>query len=64
MPDCGGKHKLFGNSHIEEIAKEHNLEVLGKLPIDPKIAEAVDLGNIENFQGDWLNKTADHLEII
>lgn len=63
-PDCGGKHKLFGNSHIEEIAKEHNLEVLGKLPIDPKIAEAVDLGNIENFQGDWLNKVADHLEII
>ena len=37
-PDCGKKHSIFGESHIDEIAARHNLEVLGKLPIDPKLA--------------------------
>lgn len=61
-PDCGNQHNIFGNSHIEEIAKEHNIEVLDKLPIEPKIAEAVDLGKIENLEGDWLNHAAEKLE--
>jgi Mrp family chromosome partitioning ATPase len=33
-PDCGKEHKIFGESHIDEIADEHNLKVLAKLPID------------------------------
>lgn len=41
-PDCGKEIKVFGESHIDEIAAELNLPVLGKMPIDPAIAEAVE----------------------
>ena len=45
-PDCGKKISVFGESHIDEIANELGVEVLGKMPIDPKIAEIV---NQERF---------------
>ena len=41
-PDCGKKHSIFGESHIDEIAQNLGVEVLGKIPIDPKIAEIVE----------------------
>jgi predicted Fe-Mo cluster-binding NifX family protein len=36
--------------------------VLGKLPIDPRIAEAVDKGAIEELEGDWLDSVANYLK--
>lgn len=60
--DCGKEHKIFGDSHIEEIAEKHNLKVLAKLPIDPKITAACDKGMIELFEGDWLDPVAKILE--
>lgn len=41
-PDCGKEIKVFGESHIDKIAAELNIPVLGKMPIDPAIAEAVE----------------------
>ena len=41
-PDCGKEIKVFGESHIDEIAKELEIPVLGKMPIDTAIAEAVE----------------------
>lgn len=41
-PDCGKEIKVFGESHIDEIAKELGIPVLGKMPIDTAIAEAVE----------------------
>lgn len=41
-PDCGKELKVFGESHIEEIAAELGVPVLGKMPIDPAIAELVE----------------------
>ena len=58
-PDCGKKIKVFGESHIDETAKETGTEVLAKLPINPKLASACDAGMIELFEGDWLNKAAE-----
>ena len=54
-PDCGKKHFLFGNSHIEEIALSHGLALIGRLPIDPKIASLCDAGHVEDVRGDWLD---------
>ncbi len=54
-PDNGRDYQIFGPSHIEEIAKEHNLPVLAKLPIDPAIAAACDQGKIEGLNGDWMD---------
>ena len=61
-PDCGKEHKIFGNSNIDEIAKKHDLKVLAKLPINPKIAAAADKGMIELFDGDWFEAVAKILE--
>ncbi len=63
-PDCGKEIPVFGKSTVEEVAKEHGLEVLGKLPIDPKLAEACDRGDIENYEGDWLDAAAAKLETL
>ena len=52
-PDNGKEYQIFGDSHIEEIADEHNLKVLAKLPIDPKISAACDKGIIEAYDCDW-----------
>ncbi len=61
-PDCGGEHAVFGESHVEEIAKEHNIPLFARIPIDPKFAAACDKGMIELFEGDYLDKIAEHLE--
>lgn len=61
-PDCNKEHKIYGDSHIEEIAKEYNIKVLGKLPIDPSLAKSVDSGTVELFNGDWLENGADAIE--
>lgn len=47
-PDCGKKIEVFGASHVDEIAKEHGLEVLAKLPINPEFAALCDAGKIED----------------
>lgn len=61
-PDCGKKISLFGESRMEEVGKEYGVEVLGKLPVDPKLAKACDAGAIELFEGNWLDGTADIIE--
>ena len=61
-PDCGKKISLFGESHIDQAAKDAGVEVLGKLPLDPAIARQCDQGVLELFEGDWLDHAADVLE--
>ena len=41
-PDCGKKISVFGKSNIDEIAMSLGMEVLGKMPIDPVLAEQVE----------------------
>lgn len=55
-PDCGKKIKVFGESHIEEIAKNNGIEVLAHMPIDPNIAQAVDNGLVERIEGAFMEK--------
>ncbi len=43
-PDNGKRYNIFGESHIDEIAKEHGIPVLAKLPINPETAKLVDSG--------------------
>ena len=58
-PDCGKQYKIFGDSHIDEIASEHNLPVLAKLAINPELAKACDAGAIEDFEETLLDAAAD-----
>ena len=61
-PDCNEKHKIFGESHIEDIAEKYGIDVIAKLPIRPEIAAAADAGTIEKVTEDSLSVVADMLE--
>ncbi len=61
-PDCNKEIKVFGDSHIEELAKDNNIEVFAKIPLNPVIAAACDKGEIEDFNGDWLDNIANFIE--
>ncbi|MCI7768171.1 MAG: Mrp/NBP35 family ATP-binding protein [Oscillospiraceae bacterium] len=61
-PDCGKKLYLYGESHIEEVASEYGLKVLGRLPIDPAISASCDRGEIEMVEDKWLSEAVTAVE--
>ena len=61
-PDCGKEHKIFGDSHIDEIAERVGTRVLAKVPIDPDLRKSVDTGTVELFVGDWFENAANIIE--
>ena len=61
-PDCGKRIYLFGQGKTAEAAERHHLPVLAEMPIDPALAALTDAGDIESFQGTWLEAAADKLE--
>ena len=58
-PDCGKRHSIFGESHLEEIAAQYGIPSTARMPIDPAIARACDNGAIESVQSPWLDGIAD-----
>ena len=61
-PDCGKKLRLFGEGKTQEAAERYGLPVLAEMPLVPELAALADRGEIENFQGNWLDAAADALE--
>ena len=57
-PDCGKVHQIFGESHADAIARNHGITPVCRLPINPKLAAAVDAGGIELAEEDGLDKLA------
>ena len=55
-PDCGKKINVFGESRIEQTAKEYCISKVARLPINPEFANMADNGNIEDFAGDYLDE--------
>ena len=63
-PSCHEKHYIYGKSHIDEMAKEHSVDTVAKIPINSKLAAAGDSGMIGLFEGDWLDNLADKIETL
>ncbi len=63
-PDTGKEYAVFGESHIDEIAAAHQLKVLAKLPLDPRISAACDKGMIELLDDTWFEPVASVLETM
>ncbi|MBE7035022.1 MAG: Mrp/NBP35 family ATP-binding protein [Ruminococcaceae bacterium] len=61
-PDNGKDYKVFGDSHIDDIAAAYRLPVLARLPIDPSIAESCDKGAIESLDFNWFDEAAEMLK--
>ena len=52
-PDCGKKISVFGKSHVEEVAAERAVPVLGRMPIDASLAEAVENERFSEVENEY-----------
>ena len=63
-PGCKERIEVFGKSHVDEVAAQYGLPVLGKIPMTPAIAAACDAGDVESLQGNWLDGAVDAIEAV
>ena len=56
-PDCQREIEVFGESHIDEIAAELDVKVLGKMPIDPEFAAKADEGRFSEVQNAYVESS-------
>ena len=63
-PDCKKKINVFGESKIEDVAMDNQVQVLGKIPIDPQVAKACDAGELEDLKVDYLQGAANVVDVI
>ena len=61
-PDCGKLHSVFGESRVEEIAKQYGIQHIAKLPIDPAISTMVDAGEVESVSGEYVSDLVNSIE--
>ena len=61
-PDCGKKINVFGESRIDEIAADLGIKVLGKMPIDPALAEMVEAEKFYEVDNDYIKDAVDALK--
>ena len=54
-PDCGKEIRIFGDSHIEEVAENFGYDLLARIPMDAQISAHVDAGLIEKIEVDYMN---------
>lgn len=60
-PHCHETIELFGPGHVEKIAKEYGVPLLGRLPVDPRISESGDAGTLGAYDGAEAQHLADAL---
>ena len=63
-PNCDEKHYIFGESHIDDIAKMYGVENVAKIPMNSDFAAKVDKGETEEIEGGWLCGIMDAIEKI
>ena len=62
-PDCGKEIRIFGESHVDDVAKELSIPVFGKLPIEPELAKAADAGKFYETENPYLAAGIEALKI-
>ena len=48
-PKCAEKIPVFGESHLDDFAKQMNFKILGKLPLNSDNTALMDKGEIEKI---------------
>ena len=61
-PDCGKEIKVFGESNVDEVAAELGIPVLGKMPIDPELAQMVEAEKFYEVKNEYLKDAIAVLE--
>ena len=60
-PSCHDKHYIFGQSHIDDLAGRYQIKSTAQLPLAPALADLCDHGNIEAFEGNWLDNILERI---
>jgi len=60
-PDCGREIKVFGESHVEEVALKYGLPLLARIPIDSERAAACDAGEIDRLDFEVIQGALDRV---
>ena len=63
-PDCGQEIKIFGESNINGIAKDYGIPVLARIPMSEDISKAIDEGNVECLDADFMSAALDLIKAI
>ena len=63
-PDCGKRHAIFGESHIDALAEEYGIDAVAKLPIDPALSALTDQGRIEDYETGALSRILSKIEAV
>jgi hypothetical protein len=63
-PHCGEEIRLFGDSHVEEIAAKENIPVVARIPIDPEMTGYFDTGRAEYYESTFMEGLKDILPPI
>ena len=63
-PCCNEKIEVFGQTHVDDIAKKYNIPVIARLPIDPKISALCDAGTIETVETDALDEAVNKITTV
>ena len=63
-PDCGKHISVFGESHIDEIAAQLGLPVLGKMPICPDLAKLSDEGRFFEINNEMIQDAVETMEAV
>lgn len=61
-PECGKRISVFGESHIDEIAENLGTEVLGKMPIDPQLAEIIEQEKFYEAENKYLTNIIERFQ--
>ena len=63
-PHCGEEIRIFGDSHVEEIAAKENIPVIARIPIDPQMTSYMDTGKAEYYESVYMDGIKDVLPAI
>lgn len=63
-PDCGKRLSVFGESTVESMAAEHNIEAFAAIPLKQEIASLVDAGRTMEVDAPWIENIVSKLESI
>jgi len=61
LPETGKRLEIFGKSRAQDMAKAARAPLLAQIPIDPRLAQLCDEGNIERYDSELMDTFANAL---
>ena len=63
-PHCNEEIKVFGESNINGIAKDYGIPVLARIPMSEDISKAIDEGDVERLDAEFLDAAVDLIKAV